>query len=458
MRRIYLLFLSILLILQACNFPTNVTPIPMGTVDLPLPALRTPEPSATPANPIPADPAIMRGLTVTLWHGWDGESSTLIDQMVSEFNLTNPYGFKVVAISMGNFAKLAEAVKLGSEGSDLPQMVIALPEQIGANSGLFIDLSQYMASKDYGLTGVEIPGVFLAQSNQRGSQLGMPMTRSARFLFYNHTFASELGFQQAPATLVEFEKQVCAANQSWKMDEDLTNDGYGGYALDTISNWQTPLSWFHSNDPDFGKNIPLVFDTTQNTKTLSFFNNLRTSGCSWFPEAEDNYGNLASRRALITTGDLLELGIQADAFTQKNSTDDWQVIPFPGQTPVIIAYGADFAILEEDIPHQLASWVFLRWMMQSENQMRWAENTGLFPVTLAALNLAGSSTSLPKQYHRSVDLIKTSVEYPTGEDWPVARDLLADGFYQFNKMYPYVTPSEYLLGIDTQSTELLDLK
>ncbi|PIZ25991.1 MAG: ABC transporter substrate-binding protein, partial [Chloroflexi bacterium CG_4_10_14_0_8_um_filter_57_5] len=45
------------------------------------------------------------------------------------------------------------------------------------------------------------------QDPVNGQRLGAPAQRSARFLFYNQTWARELGFSAPPATADEFRQQ-----------------------------------------------------------------------------------------------------------------------------------------------------------------------------------------------------------------------------------------------------------
>ena len=91
-----------------------------------------------------------------------------------------------------------------------------------------------------------IPEIFLTQDNVGGRQLGLPAQRSARFIFYNQTWARELGFPDPPTNTEEFRQQACAANASFLNDSDPKNDGYGGWIVDT--NWQTTYSWFLAFD------------------------------------------------------------------------------------------------------------------------------------------------------------------------------------------------------------------
>jgi len=52
-------------------------------------------------------------------------------------------------------------------------------------------------------------------------------------LAYNTTWAKELGLNSLPVTPEEFKTQMCAANKSFLKDADLTNDGLGGWLINT---------------------------------------------------------------------------------------------------------------------------------------------------------------------------------------------------------------------------------
>jgi ABC-type glycerol-3-phosphate transport system substrate-binding protein len=94
-------------------------------------------------------------------------------------------------------------------------------------------------------------------------------------------------------------------------------------------------------------------------------------------------------------------------------------------------------------------------MTQTENQMRWAEDTKLFPVTASALDLAATSSAFPKQYQQAVGLVANSYGYPQNPGWAMIKNLLADGTYQFNKMYPYITAVDLLKSIDSQAVDII---
>ena len=75
-----------------------------------------------------------------------------------------------------------------------------------------------------------------------------------------------------------------------------------------------------------------------------------------------------------------------------DNADTWTVLGFPGpdQTGVVI-YGSSYVVLKSTPQQQLASWLFVRWLLSPENQMKWVEVTGLFPLSTERRSRAGGS-------------------------------------------------------------------
>ena len=63
----------------------------------------------------------------------------------------------------------------------------------------------------------------------------------------------------------------------------------------------------------------------------------------------------------------------------------------------IMVYGSSFVMLNSTPEKQLASWLFMRWMLESEQQREWVEVTGLFPLRTSLLeNLRDYARSHPQ--------------------------------------------------------------
>ena len=85
-------------------------------------------------------------------------------------------------------------------------------------------------------------------------------------------------------------------------------------------------------------------------------------------------------------------------------------------------------MFQSDDVTQLASWLFLRWMLSSENQARWVQSTGLFPLRTSAMDLlAGYGTDHP-QWADAVGLLSGGKITPQLASWRLVRVMLGDGF------------------------------
>jgi ABC-type glycerol-3-phosphate transport system substrate-binding protein len=461
MRRILSLLLLSALFLSAC-VPTvtllssqpDLVPTAQATL-LPPPIARTPVPTPTPDRRLNISPSALKGVEVRVWQGWDGTSTRLFDQMATEFTLSNKWGIKVTVVPQGNLSLLGTAMEKSLGTPEQPDMVVALPEQILGWQPQVIDLAPYVEQPDLGLDLKELPAAFGDQSTLNGVRYGLPAARSARFLFYNVSFAFDLGFTSAPQTAEDFRKQACAANAFWKQDKDLTNDGFGGLALDSASNWQTPYSWLAAGGGQIFSDGQFKFNTPANTAALEFVSKLRDADCAWLPDTATNYEHLASRQALFITGSLADIADQNLAFSAAGSSDRWTLLPFPGQQPGIVTYGPDYAVLKSSDVRQMAAWLFIRWMLEPENQVRWSRGSGLLPVTTAAINTLKTDNTVTPQWAAALDLIPQAFTYPQTASWQLADKILADGFRSYFRGYPNIAIGDVLNVMDTTIQDLI---
>ncbi|MBT4612988.1 MAG: extracellular solute-binding protein, partial [Gemmatimonadetes bacterium] len=69
----------------------------------------------------------------------------------------------------------------------------------------------------------------------------------------------------------------------------------------------------------------------------------------------------------------------------------WSVaaVPYSGQHPVQNVYGASLAVTKSTDAQQVASWLFVRWLTQPEQQDRWAKASSYFPVRRSVAHRLG---------------------------------------------------------------------
>jgi ABC-type glycerol-3-phosphate transport system substrate-binding protein len=141
------------------------------------------------------------------------------------------------------------------------------------------------------------------------------------------------------------------------------------------------------------------------------------------------YDRFVKRQALFATAGLDELPDQARAFLTAGNHDEWTLLPFPGQEhEALVVYGSSFVMFKSDAVTQLAAWLFMRWMLSPENQARWVQSTGLFPLRSATLSLLGDYGANHPEWAEGVKLLSTGKTVPQLASWRLVRVMLGDGF------------------------------
>jgi len=429
-QKFWLIFL-ILSTISACTSPVSNNS-----------STRTPRPSTSEntsaeKTPVPAASSLkvakesLRGTQVNVWDPWFGSEASLFQSQVAKFNKENEWGIVIHAENKSNYTELFTEMNAALEKRTNPNIVITLPEHAFGWNDHVVDLTTYVNDPLYGFSADDIldfPPVFWDQENVDGKRFGVPAQRTARFILYNQTWAQGLGFDSPPATAADFEKQACAANKALAADEDPNNNALGGWIIDT--NPITPLSWMFAFGGGVQEEQSYRFLTPTNINAFRFVKVLQQRGCAWVPSPDlPVYDRFAARQALFATASLEDLSDQSRAFFTSGSKDQWTVLSFPGEeSSAFVIYGSSFMMFESDDVTQLASWLFMRWMLSADNQAQWVRSTGLFPLRSSTMNLLADYSKDHPQWAAAVKLLPDGKLTPQLGSWHVVRLMLGDGF------------------------------
>jgi len=429
----------------------------------------TPEATSTPdvASKIGVKEDALKGLQIQVWHPWFGVEANLFQSQVDDFNKTNSWGIQIQAASQLNYNELLQNVGTSLLSSNNPQLAVGLPEYAlywNSPDGSVVDLTSYVNDPRYGLSdGVvkDIPSVFWKQDEAGSERLGIPAERSARFLVYNESWARELGFHAAPVTAEEFRQQACAAHATMLKDKPKTNDAMGGWLVDTQTT--TALSWMSAFGGGVSNGNGYRFLTPNNVDAFIFLKQLYNDQCAWtISDPTGTYDAFATRKALFSTASLEELTDQARAFGAANNADEWTVLTYPGfdQSGLTI-YGSSYIMLRSSPEKQLAAWLFMRWMLSPENQAKWVEALGLFPLRASSLDMLKDYGNSHPQWKTAVGLLPNAQTQPQAASWHKVQIMLSDGFaYMFRTgldnlpAFASNQPAAVLSQMDTLTREL----
>jgi ABC-type glycerol-3-phosphate transport system substrate-binding protein len=387
---------------------------------------------------IGVDASDLGGLEIEIWHAWGSPQRELLEAQIADFNRRNLWNITVSSRPFADWTSLQDAVNQAAESDELPELVVALPEYALAwdDQEMVVDLTDYTSHPRWGLTTEEIadiPQVFWDQDQVGEKRLGLPAERSTRLLFYNSRWGRELGFESSPDNELEFQAQACAANMQFRSDSILSNDGYGGWIVD--SDPQSALSWLHSFGGSAGAAGSYNFVTEENAAALSYLKKLFDDGCAWMYIGPDRYAPLANRNALFIAGDLSELADQENGFVMAENSDDWEVIPFPGEDrKTILAYGPSFTVMKNLPERQLAAWLFARWMLNPEIQTHWTKATGMLPLKKSSMNQLKDYAVSHPQWAQAVGLLDLAELQPKMASWQTVKYVLGDGLYSIFRL------------------------
>lgn len=457
MKRIVTLILLSACLLTACA--PRATDVPVTAQA----AIQTPLPTLTPvaaATQIEVTRDALKGITVQVWHPWFGVEANLFNDMVDEFNQQNQWGIQVAAEGQSNYTSLYENVTAALATSQRPNLAIALPEQARAwdADGYVVDLTPYIQDSQFGWSEAQVSDfapVFWDQDQAGARRLALPALRSARFLLWNRTWANELGFPAPPASPEDFREQACRAHQSMLLDASTDNDAFGGWLIDTDS--MTALSWLLTFDGGVLEGNDYRFLTPNNIASFKFIKELQESGCAWQSTADANsFQAFAARKALFITADLGDFPNIARVFAEAGNADEWTALAFPGQTKSILPiYGASFVILKSNEAEQLASWLFITWMLQTQNDARWVQTLGFFPLRASTLTLLTDYQATHPQWAQAVKLIPDGQIQPQLASWRKVRVMLGDGFnYMFRMNIPSGQIAAVLAQMESTSRDI----
>ena len=94
--------------------------------------------------------------------------------------------------------------------------------------------------------------------------------------------------------------------------------------------------------------------------------------------------------------------------------------------PVVNIYGAGIALAKTTPERQLASWLFLKWFTEPEQQARWVEVSGYFPVRRSAAAALGDYFAQNPQYEKAFAWLESARAEPGVMGYDRVRRLVAE--------------------------------
>lgn len=409
----------------------------------------------------------LSGVKVNLWHPWTEEKGIALQEVLDEFNRTNQWGISVQTSGYEDYGRLDEAMESALLANTQPDMIVDYGYQARHWDGVdaILDLTPYVNDPVWGLTNEEqadfLPpfwaeDLLINNSSGQTKRLGIPFYRSAYVLFYNQSWAHELGFPDTPITPEDFRTRACSAAQFVSEQGDKSNLGKGGWLI-------TPqpgllIGWIYA----FGGEITsqeapgYQFNTTETRQAFEYLKGLQNSGCAWSDTAADPLSEFANRNTLFIVGSLFDIPAQQEAFRQAGNTDEWVVLPFPSSNqPAVDTYGPALLITRSNPAKQLAAWLVLEWLVYPPNQAEWVKALGAYPTRLSSMSYLAEAPVNSPQWKQALELLPDANGEPSLASWIVMRWALEDVMTQlFDPQFEADQISLLLKKLDSVAKEI----
>lgn len=423
---------------------------------------KTAFPSFTPSptSAIQLNEEQLQGVKIQLWHPYSGPIGETLDQLAKEFSHENQWQIAVESQGANGVDLLKERIETALEQGDFPNLVIIpLYQAIGWNQKqtILVDWAIYSEDVRWGLSASEqhlfVPNLWQANlvDNHRW---GIPARRVAQLLLYNASWARELGYSAAPKTLTEFQEQACSIHPDEALANTLPAKGY----LFT-HDYPTILGWFMAFGAQIERSEPqgYHFKTPEVREAFIYLRNLYDRGCTLSSTDLDPIAVFAQRQALFVPIHSAQVQVLERAMQNTENHDVWTVLPFPTAdgTGSAVLYGTDFIMLRSSEQEQLASWLFVRWLLESKNQKRWAQGTYSLPLRSDVVEELQNDAAIPAAYRATLAYLPLSRNEPSMASWDTVRWAVGDASRQLVAWYFALNQVPSLVELlDKTATEL----
>jgi len=376
------------------------------------------------------------GQTVNFWHQHGGIREAMLNEIVADFNATNPYGITVIAENQGSYNDIFNKMLVLMGTRDVPDLVVAYQNQAATYQlvdGL-IDIWPLVRSPRWGHSEEELGDFFqgFLQSDVNpafdNALLGFPPHRSMEVMYYNEAWLAELGADGPPRTPAEFAELVCkAAEQPYS---GAVGGGRSlGYEIDLdASRFASWTFAFGGNIFDYeAERYSLVSDAAP-IAAMYFLQDLTRRGCmDIVTERRGDQANFGVGTTLFGIASSSGLPFWGSA-VEAGADFPWSVAPLPHimDEPVMNLYGASVSMPAGlGAERQLATWLFLKFYTSPEVQARWAQASNYFPARASVAAGLGDYFEANPAYGTAFALLPYGIAEPPVPGYDFVRSLIA---------------------------------
>ena len=349
----------------------------------------TPSSTETPTSNLVTE--ITEPVEIVFWHAMNGKHEEALTALTTEFTTANP-NITVTLQNQGSYADLSQKLTTTAiSPKDLPTMTQAYPDWMlnPIADELVLDLKPFIDDATIGFADYEdINESFRAVTTMDGKIYGMPFNKSTEVIWYNKTMFEELGLV-APTT---YEELVTVSKTIFE------KKGIAGAGFDSLSNYYTA----------FLKNEGIAFDSTTDVTGEA-----SVKAANYYLDGvKEGYFRIAGTDKYLSGP--FAAG-QVGMYMGSNAGESYVVDGVDGKFEIGVArypakhamqQGTDIYMFSNSSPEeQTAAYLYMTFLLSTENQITWGISTGYIPARTAAVSA--------EAYKNSGSLVATTLDTAT---------------------------------------------
>ena len=365
-------------------------------------------------------------VNVTMWHAMGESNQALMQKYADSFRahyLALGYDLTVnIPAGVGNYDTLKSNMINAITAGDVPNLVQGYPDHVAEylNGKAVLDLGPYIASPQWGLSGEDalediIPSYRLenTQYDAAGTYYSLPFNKSTEVMIYNKTALDALGlaYPETWQDIIAYAPQLKAygdaiAEEKARAANPTLNETQLAPIIAAAKQLVVPASYdstgnmFITFTRQFGGAYTGINYQTFSGQYLWVGNENTIAAMTFLHTNKDlltipeywgqNYASVpfVNQQTFITIGSSagIRYNIPPTDPTTQQPVFEIGVAPIPynadmPENRAVIQQGTNVSLMKTGTAQeQLVSWLFLKWLIKTENTVDWAMNTGYLPV------------------------------------------------------------------------------
>ena len=390
-------------------------------------------PSATPAATQQASSAATGApepsVSITFWHGQSGVLGDRLNDLITKFNASHKV--QVQGTFQGTYDQLYQKIVSAIQAGSVPDMaMVSGPPQTAQywKANAIVPVQQFVDSPD-GLQQQQlsdfVPALLDDNSlpvNGKKTLVSWPFSKSLALLYYNPDILQQAGVS-VPKTWDEFR----TALQTVKAKTSATPLAY----TPDVYYFFLPYLWSQGGDALSADYTKATFNSAQGLAALQFQTDLvLTDKTAQVTQSFDWQNPFAQGKVAFAVSTSVSRPFIEQAMP-KDHTFKVGMAPLPAgpQGAKTDLFGNNLVIFSKTAAdHQRGSWLFMKWLTDTDQTVAWSLASGYMPLRLSAQSAPDFKAAAEKDDRVlvAINALKDAHGIPGSPDWQKIQPVLGD--------------------------------